>query len=149
MEESPSGAGSHKRTRPVEAAGAADAQTRPPRLGKHCAFSPSFHRALPHHKHTQRKTRKSTGHWASWSPFSQFRTHMNFRRAEKAAPHIPEAVGAGVMTVAEQQSKYEDWYFGPFTFVLIKPKPNPEAIPVTDAERRSPGPAVVGRGDAI
>ena len=81
MEESPSGAGSHKRTRPVEAAGAADAQTRPPRLGKHCAFSPSFHRALPHHKHTQRKTRKSTGHWASWSPFSQFRTHMNFRRA--------------------------------------------------------------------
>ena len=69
--------------------------------------------------------------------------------AEKAAPHIPEAVGAGVMTVAEQQSKYEDWYFGPFTFVLIKPKPNPEAIPVTDAERRSPGPAVVGRGDAI
>ena len=84
MEESPSGAGSHKRTRPVEAAGAADAQTRPPRLGKHCAFSPSFHRALPHHKHTQRKTRKSTGHWASWSPFSQFRTHMNFRRAGKA-----------------------------------------------------------------
>ena len=83
MEESPSGAGSHKRTRPVEAAGAADAQTRPPRLGKHCAFSPSFHRALPHHKHTQRKTRKSTGHWASWSPFSQFRTHMNFRRAIK------------------------------------------------------------------
>ena len=83
MEESPSGAGSHKRTRPVEAAGAADAQTRPPRLGKHCAFSPSFHRALPHHKHTQRKTRKSTGHWASWSPFSQFRTHMNFRRAKK------------------------------------------------------------------
>ena len=81
MEESPSGAGSHKRTRPVEAAGAADAQTRPPRLGKHCAFSPSFHRALPHHKHTQRKTRKSTGHWASWSPFSQFRTHMHFRRA--------------------------------------------------------------------
>ena len=85
MEESPSGAGSHKRTRPVEAAGAADAQTRPPRLGKHCAFSPSFHRALPHHKHTQRKTRKSTGHWASWSPFSQFRTHMNFRRAKKWA----------------------------------------------------------------
>ena len=85
MEESPSGAGSHKRTRPVEAAGAADAQTRPPRLGKHCAFSPSFHRALPHHKHTQRKTRKSTGHWASWSPFSQFRTHMNFRRARKAS----------------------------------------------------------------
>ena len=81
MEESPSGAGSHKRTRPVEAAGAADAQTRPPRLGKHCAFSPSFHRAWPHHKHTQRKTRKSTGYWASWSPFSQFRTHMNFRRA--------------------------------------------------------------------
>ena len=79
MEESPSGAGSHKRTRPVEAAGAADAQTRPPRLGKHCAFSPSFHRALPHHKHTQRKTRESTGHWASWSPFSQFRTHTNFR----------------------------------------------------------------------
>ena len=82
MEESPSGAGSHKRTRPVEAAGAADAQTRPPRLGKHCAFSPSFHRALPHHKHTQRKTRKSTGHWASSSPFSQFRTHTNFRRAK-------------------------------------------------------------------
>ena len=88
MEESPSGAGSHKRTRPVEAAGAADAQTRPPRLGKHCAFSPSFHRALPHHKHTQRKTRKSTGHWASWSPFSQFRTHMNFRRALYVAAHV-------------------------------------------------------------
>ena len=46
MEESPSGAGSHKRTRPVEAAGAADAQTRPPRLGKHCAFSPSFHEEI-------------------------------------------------------------------------------------------------------
>ena len=41
-----------------------------------------FHRALPHHKHTQRKTRKSTGHWASWSPFSQFRTHTNLRRAQ-------------------------------------------------------------------
>ena len=87
MEESPSGAGSHKRTRPVEAAGAADAQTRPPRLGKHCAFSPSFHRALPHHKHTQRKTRKSTGHWASWSPFSQFRTHMNFRGSSHKCVH--------------------------------------------------------------
>ena len=95
MEESPSGAGSHKRTRPVEAAGAADAQTRPPRLGKHCAFSPSFHRALPHHKHTQRKTRKSTGHWASWSPFSQFRTHMNFRRALFSAPSLSQGVGHG------------------------------------------------------
>ena len=27
------------------------------------------------------KTRKSTGHWASWSPFSQFRTHI-CRRAQ-------------------------------------------------------------------
>ena len=103
MEESPSGAGSHKRTRPVEAAGAADAQTRPPRLGKHCAFSPSFHRALPHHKHTQRKTRKSTGHWASWSPFSQFRTHTNFRRAPLYTREPPSARNSVRRTIVQLQ----------------------------------------------
>ena len=107
MEESPSGAGSHKRTRPVEAAGAADAQTRPPRLGKHCAFSPSFHRALPHHKHTQRKTRKSTGHWASWSPFSQFRTHMNFRRAKKVLKPVRQREVVRYLLGRDMSSKSE------------------------------------------
>ena len=63
-----------------------------------CAFSPSFHRALPHHKHTQRKTRKSTGHWASWSPFSQFRTHMNFRRAKQSLSLQARPTQAGVRT---------------------------------------------------
>ena len=121
MEESPSGAGSHKRTRPVEAAGAADAQTRPPRLGKHCAFSPSFHRALPHHKHTQRKTRKSTGHWASWSPFSQFRTHMNFRRA-----HF---IGEGIDRIER----------GPYTVAHGHGHPRPRTASVVDRHVGSAG----------
>ena len=68
--------------RPVEAAVAVDAQTSPTAPWKTLRVFHELPQGLfPSQAHPT-KTRKSTGHWASWSPFSQFRTHMNCRRAE-------------------------------------------------------------------
>ena len=73
---------------PVRALVSTSPVTKPPHRGLLEALSADFgptrtlgEPLFPSQAHPT-KTRKSTGHWASWSPFSQFRTHMNCRRAE-------------------------------------------------------------------